>query len=46
MEWWDCATGTTVATSTVTAANGSVTAEIPATTQPDLAFKIIQTKAQ
>jgi len=41
MEWWDCATGTTVSTKTVTAANGSVSSDVPVTTQPDLAFKII-----
>ena len=33
MEWWDCATGTVIATEAVTAANGSVTSVIPATTR-------------
>jgi hypothetical protein len=42
MEWWDCATGAVISTKTVTAANGAVTAEIPATSQTDLAFKIIR----
>jgi hypothetical protein len=41
MEWWDCANGTVVSTKTVTAADGSVTSDVPATTQSDLAFKII-----
>ena len=41
MEWWDCATGTVIATEAVTAANGSVTSVIPATTESDLAFKVV-----
>jgi hypothetical protein len=40
MVWFDCAAGTNISTTTVTAAGGSVTSEIPATTQTDLAFKI------
>jgi hypothetical protein len=41
MEWWDCANGTVLSTKNVTVADGALTAEIPATTQADLAFKII-----
>ena len=41
MEWWDCANGTVVSTKTVTAADGSVTSDVPATSQSDLAFKVI-----
>ena len=41
MEWWDCANGTVISTKTVTAASGSVTSDVPATTQSDLAFKVI-----
>jgi hypothetical protein len=41
MQWWDCAQGRVISTSDVTAANGTLTASIPATSQPDLAFKII-----
>jgi hypothetical protein len=41
LEWWDCTTGTVISTASVTAANGSVSSEVPATTQTDLAFKVI-----
>ena len=41
MEWWDCKAGTVMSTKNVTVADGALTAEIPATTQADLAFKII-----
>jgi hypothetical protein len=41
LEWWDCSTGAAITTTTLTVANGSATAEIPPTTQPDLAYKLI-----
>jgi hypothetical protein len=44
MEWWDCATGATISTTTVVASGGLATSEIPATAQSDLAFKIIPAK--
>jgi hypothetical protein len=41
IEWWDCATGTAISTATAAAASGSITSDIPAASQSDLAYKII-----
>jgi hypothetical protein len=41
MEWWDCTTGSTISTSNINVSGGALTLDIPATSQPDLAFKII-----
>jgi hypothetical protein len=45
MEWWDCATGTVLSTSTLSVTNGSLTAVIPTTSHSDLAYKIIANSA-
>jgi hypothetical protein len=41
LEWWDCATGTVLASSQATITDGFFSAAIVPTTQEDLAFKII-----
>jgi hypothetical protein len=40
VEWWDCASGAVLTNSLATVTNGSLSALIPRTTQPDLAYKI------
>jgi hypothetical protein len=39
--WWDCTAGTIVSSTTATAAGGSLTTTLPATTQTNLAFQLI-----
>jgi hypothetical protein len=41
LEWWDCTTGDVLATHSVNIINGSLSAPIPPTPRPDLAFKIL-----
>jgi hypothetical protein len=45
MEWWDCATGMVLSTSTVSVTNGSISVIIPTTNRADLAYKIIPNPA-
>ena len=41
LEWWDCTAGTILSTSAVSVTTGSLTAAVPATSQTDMAFKLI-----
>jgi hypothetical protein len=41
VEWWDCVAGTVLSTNATAVTDGSMSLAIPATTQPDLGFKII-----
>jgi hypothetical protein len=43
LEWWACSTGTRLSTTPVTITGGTLTATVPATTQTDIAYKIIAT---
>ena len=41
VEWWDCTAGTTISTNTSSMTNGTLTTAIPATSQTDMAYKIL-----